>query len=79
MAHDFKLGKTILGFMYFVRFMSDQLTLDFTGLTQADCEIGFQEVQKLGDGAPGGETFDRITDTGDRRVTSDGRVRTIFH
>lgn len=79
LGHDFKRGKCIVGFMYFVRFLSDQLSLDFTGPTQADCDVGFMEVQTLGSGAPGGDSFDRITNTGDRRVTNNGDVRTVFH
>lgn len=78
-ANTYKRGISIIGFMYFVRFLSDELSMDFTGLTQADCEVGYIEVQNLGGGAPGGDSFARITDTAARRVTNDGRVRTIFH
>lgn len=47
LAHDYKIGKSIIGFLYFVRFLSDQLALDFTGATQADCDQGFLEVQEF--------------------------------
>lgn len=78
-VNNYKLGLSIVGFMYFVRFLSDQLSIDFTGLAQGDCEVGYMEVQEMGSGAPGGDSFNRITDTGARRVTNTGSVRTIFH
>lgn len=46
-AMDWDAGKYILGFLYFVRFMSDELEVKWSGPSVAQSSISFQEVVRI--------------------------------
>lgn len=47
LSRQYKVGEFLVGFLYLVRFMNDELSLNFTGLNHIDCDSAMIETPEV--------------------------------